>query len=257
MALLIVVFALLVTACNSGNGGNANRSVSGTATRSAVASTQATATQAPLPLTHPVVYTALGASDAVGVGTTNPAMQGYVPLLSTRLPKGSHTVNLGISGIHLHAALAQELPIALSVSPNLVTVWLVANDFVAGVPYDSYIIDLNTLLKQLQSHTHARVAMANLPDLTLLPAFASRTPTEKTQMRQQIQHWNAGIATLAAHYDVTLVDLYSHNSLLTAIPNTSAATVSTPAHPAMLNWQITSGRQSNRELVSFLHWFDA
>lgn len=165
-----------------------------------------------------MVYVALGASDAVGVGTTDPAKQGYVSLLSTRLPRGSHSVDLGISGIHLHEALTQELPIALSVSPNLVTVWLVANDFVAGVPYQSYMLDLTTLLEQLQSRTHAHVVMANLPDLTLLPAFAHRTGAQKATMRQEIQRWNTGIATLAARYDVTLVDLYSHNSLLTSHP---------------------------------------
>ena len=218
MVLLVVAFALLVAACSSGNGDNANRPTSGIATRSAAIPAQPTATSPSSPLTGPVVYVALGASDAVGVGTTAPATQGYVPLLSTRLPKGSHTVNLGISGIHLHEALAQELPIALSVSPNLITVWLVANDFVAGVPYESYITDLNTLLEQLHSRTHARVVMANLPDLTLLPAFANRTTTEKAAMRQQIQRWNAGITTLATRYGVTLVDLSSHNSLLTAHP---------------------------------------
>jgi lysophospholipase L1-like esterase len=60
--------------------------------------------------------------------------------------------------------------------------------------------------------------MANLPDLTRLPAFSGLTATQKTQALQQIQRWNAGIATLAAHYNVTMVDLYSHGSQLTAHP---------------------------------------
>src|ERR1700719_4718001 len=53
----------------------------------------------------PVTYVALGASDAVGVGSSKPGMQGYVPLISQRLPKGSRLVNLGISGVRLHQAL--------------------------------------------------------------------------------------------------------------------------------------------------------
>src|ERR1700694_1123121 len=74
------------------------------------------------PFTGSITYVALGASDAVGVGSNQPGSQGYVPLVATHLPKGSHLLNLGISGIHLHDALAQELPIALSTSPELVTV---------------------------------------------------------------------------------------------------------------------------------------
>ncbi|MBV9713066.1 MAG: hypothetical protein JO011_19365, partial [Ktedonobacteraceae bacterium] len=58
-------------------------------------------------LTGPVTYVALGASDAVGVGTNNPQTQGYVPLLAQKLPRGSHLINLGVSGIHLHEALSE------------------------------------------------------------------------------------------------------------------------------------------------------
>lgn len=168
--------------------------------------------------TRPITYIALGASDAVGVGSNIPGSQGYVPLIAARLPKGSHLVNLGISGIHLHEALSEELPLALSNSPDLITIWLVANDFIAGVPYDAYMQDLNTLLSQLRLHTHARIAMANLPDLTRLPAFANQTAAQKSQMLVGIQQWNRGIAQDAARYGVALLDLFSRGSLLTAHP---------------------------------------
>lgn len=166
----------------------------------------------------PLTYVALGASDAVGVGSNEPGSQGYVPLLAARLPKGSHIINLGVSGIHLHEALSEELPIALPTAPKLVTIWLVANDFVAGVPYDSYMQDLNSLLKQLRASTQARLVMANLPDLTQLPAFANLTKDQKAKMLLAIQHWNAGIASSAAQYHVTPVDLFSHYKQLTTHP---------------------------------------
>ena len=127
-------------------------------------------------------------------------------------------VNLGISGIRLHEALSEELPIALSTSPKLVTVWLVVNDFVGGVSYEVYIQDLNTLLAQLHANTHASLVMANLPDLTRLPAFSSLSFSQKAQMLVQIKRWNTGIATAAAHYGVRLADLFSHGSELTAHP---------------------------------------
>jgi len=169
-------------------------------------------------LTRPVTYVALGASDAVGVGSNSPDSQGYVPLLASRLPKGSHLINLGISGIRLHEALSKELPLALSTSPDLITIWLVANDFIGGVTYDDYMHDLNILLQQLHTGTHARLVMANLPDLTLLPAFAHQTTTQKIRTRTEISQWNTGIAQLAGRYGTVLVDLFSLGSQLTAHP---------------------------------------
>src|SRR6266496_1518746 len=169
-------------------------------------------------LTAPVIYVALGASDAVGIGSNTPGSQGYVPLVAAHLPRGSHLINLGISGIHLHEALSEELPLALTTSPGLITVWLVANDFIAGVTYDDYMHDLDTLLQQLHTSTHARIVMADLPDLTRLPAFANQTSTQKSKMLQAIQQWNAGIAQMAGRYGVVLLDLFIHGSQLTSHP---------------------------------------
>ncbi len=169
-------------------------------------------------LDGPVTYVALGASDAVGLGSKQPATQGYVPLLAKHLPQGSHLVNLGVSGIRLHEALKEELPRALAAQPKLITIWLVANDFVGKVPYASYMHDLNTLLQQLRAGTKARIVMANLPDLTLLPAFAKLTAQQKATMLTEIKRWNAAIASIAAHYTVTLLDLFARQSLITAHP---------------------------------------
>ena len=113
---LFVILIVLLAACSSGpsqsTGSNAHPT-------SKVVGTQATPFFNP---NGPVTYVALGASDAVGVGSNIPGSQGYVPLVAAHLPKGSHLINLGISGIHLHETLSQELPLALSTSPNLITI---------------------------------------------------------------------------------------------------------------------------------------
>lgn len=166
----------------------------------------------------PVTYVALGASDAVGVGSNEPGSQGYVPLIAAHLPAGSHLLNLGISGIHLHQALSAELPLALNTAPQLITIWLVANDFIANVNYQSYIDDLNNLLNQLHSKTRARIVMANLPDLTRLPAFGNQNAAQKAQTIRTIEQWNQGIAQAATTYGVTLVDLFQDGSEITAHP---------------------------------------
>lgn len=173
---------------------------------------------APTPTATPrssVVYVALGASDALGVGAAHPATQGYVPDLIAHLPAGAHSLNLGVSGIELHAALADELPSALAAHPTLVTIWLAANDFKDCVPLGQYGTDLNTLLRELRTQTHAQIFMANLPDMSQVPAIrtdatalgpclAHATPD---QVRALVAQWNAVIAHAAAKYGVVLVDL--------------------------------------------------
>ncbi len=209
---LLLALALIGEACTSSTGAlGAAPAVKATPTPSQPVSAQQI-------LTGPVTYVALGASDAVGVGTSQPASQGYVPLLEQKLPQGSQLVNLGVSGIHLHEALHEELPRALSTSPKLITIWLVANDFVAKVPYASYIQDLDTLLSRLRAGTQARIVMANLPNLTLLPAFARLNTPQKATMVDAIKRWDVGIASTAARYHVTLVDLQAEGSLITAHP---------------------------------------
>src|SRR5262249_39760704 len=56
-----------------------------------------------------VVYVALGASDAVGVGAADPNTQGYVPVLISRLPKDADALNLGVSGYKVHDALQNKM----------------------------------------------------------------------------------------------------------------------------------------------------
>jgi len=173
-----------------------------------------------------VVYVAMGASDAVGVGASDANTTAYVPILISRLPKGSAALNLGVSGYTAHQALTGELPQAISAQPTLVTVWLVGNDFKDCTPLTRYGADLNTLLGQLETKTHAKVFVANAPDMSLLPAIQQLAAQQgnfcggsssQAAIRAQVVAWNNVIASaVSAHHDY-LVDLY--NSDLVAHPD--------------------------------------
>jgi lysophospholipase L1-like esterase len=163
-----------------------------------------------------VVYVALGASDAVGVGAADPNTQGYVPVLISRLPKDADALNLGVSGYKVHDALQNKIAAALNAHPTLVTIWLAGNDFRGCTPLNTYIADLNSLLDRLKSGTKAQVFVANLPDMSLLPAMrpgsqglgACHQSQTSQQMRSETQAWNAAIAQAVSSHGDDLIDLY-------------------------------------------------
>lgn len=164
-------------------------------------------------------YVALGASDAFGVGTENPALDSWPSVLADRLKAKQpalHLVNLGIPSITLHEALTRELPVAIDTQPNLVTIWLAVNDITDNVSASSYQQDLETLVSRLQAALpHARIAIGNVLDLTLLPHF-QRGDTQLLQ--QQTAAYNSAIAAIVERHHVLLVDLYQQWRQLAANP---------------------------------------
>ncbi len=164
-------------------------------------------------------YVALGASDAWGTGARDPDEQNWPVDLAHKLGSQTHLVNLGIPGITLHDALSVELPVALDVHPDLVTIWLAVDDLLADTPVTGYTHDLNFLLTRLQStfpHTH--IALANIPDLTLLPRFRTDNQNAIQLLRSQIAAYNASIEDVAQSHHVVLVDLYKQWSLIANHP---------------------------------------
>jgi len=163
-----------------------------------------------------MVYVAIGASDTYGTGTDDPQTQSWPVDLAGKLGSGVRLINLGIPGIEAHDALNVELPVALDAHPTLVTVWLAVNDLVANAPLTTYAHDLDTLLRRLQAAApHARVAMANVPDLTLLPRFQS---TDTRALHTKITSYNAVIADSVERHHVLLIDLYQQWRTLAAHP---------------------------------------
>ncbi len=158
-----------------------------------------------------IIYVALGASDTFGIGTDDPYHENWASDLATLLGPRYHLVNLGIPSITLHRALTTELPVALDAHPGLVTIWLAVNDIIAQVPVTSYRQDLNTMLTRLQAASpHVRIAVANVPDLTLLPYFQNQPDFDPKQLRAQIQAYNSAIATVVGQHHAILVDLSQH-----------------------------------------------
>jgi lysophospholipase L1-like esterase len=157
---------------------------------------------------HQLTYVAIGASDTFGFGSSDPYNQNWATDLAGKLGPRYHLINLGIPSMHLHDALTSELPVALDAHPDLVTIWLAVNDLADNIPVQSYARDLNTLLERLQANNpQVRIAMANVPDLTLLPHFAKQTAADPQGLQQSILAYNTVIAAAARQHHTILIDL--------------------------------------------------
>ena len=106
------------------------------------------------PLGRPIVYSAIGASEP-WAGRDEPGEEAWPAVLAARLPPGTRLNRYARGGILLSDALNLEVGQAIASKPNLITVWLAANDFTHRVPLTSYQEQLATLLTRLTSETDA------------------------------------------------------------------------------------------------------
>lgn len=154
-------------------------------------------------------YVAVGASDAAGFGAT-PLTNGYVFRIQDALKADGYDVgltNLGVPGGEIDEIKQVAEGLSDGINPELVTVFVGANDVAAGITPESFQNDLESLLAHLQNETEAVIVIANLPDFTTLPRFVEEPDPDVTIER--IAAFNAIIADRAAAHGAHLVDLFS------------------------------------------------
>jgi lysophospholipase L1-like esterase len=233
-----VLFALAIVA------------VSCTATPAAIASptprptptptlfvTTSAPTASPSPASQAFRYVAIGASDTVGVGASDPRTGSWPARIAARLPAGADYVNLGVSGSLAAQAGREQLPSALGLDPQLVTMWLAVNDLNANVTAADYGAALRSVVEPLVSRSAARVFVGNVPDLRPVPAYSG---TDQAALIARITAYNTAIAALAAAFPgrVTVVDLFTGSA-----PLVSTITVSADGfHPSDAGYGLIADR---------------
>lgn len=152
-------------------------------------------------------YTAIGASDAVGIGAF-PLSNGYVPRLGARMGTLASNVvvaNLGRNGWEVDEMVAVQLPEAIASNPDVVTVWTGSNDLIAGANPDAFAASLGQLLGGLAQQTDALVCVADLVDLSQAPAFRNQPDPDVTPER--VAAFNARIRAAVSAHGAVLVEL--------------------------------------------------
>ncbi|HLE24815.1 MAG TPA: SGNH/GDSL hydrolase family protein [Thermodesulfobacteriota bacterium] len=162
-----------------------------------------------------IIYVAIGASDAVGIGAI-PFTNGYVFRIRDALEEESFNVelrNLGILAAELDEIneavdmLLSEIGSGLVGNPDLITIWVGANDIISGVNPEEFESNLESVLVRLFAETTAFIVIANVPDLTQLPRFIEN-PSDNVTI-ERISAFNAIIESLAVEFDIPLVDLFA------------------------------------------------
>lgn len=195
-----------------------------------------TATPAPSP-TAAIRYVAIGASDTVGVGATDPATGSWPARVATLLPPGSAFVNVGVSGSIALQARTAQLPGALAQRPTVVSIWLAVNDMNATIEPASFANELGAIVDALVPGTGAKIFVGNVPDLRSVPAYKD---ADKAALFRLIGAYNAAIAGIAARYPgrVFVVDLFTGSADLV-----STITVSGDGfHPSDAGYQLIADR---------------
>ena len=187
--------------------------------------------------TGTVRYVAIGASDAVGVGATDPATGSWPARVASLLPPGSAFVNVGVSGSIALQARTAQLPGAIAQRPTVVSIWLAVNDMNATIEPASYANDLGAIVDALVSGTEAKIFLGNVPDVRPVPAYAE---ADKAALFRLIEAYNSVIAAIAAKHPgrVVAVDLFTGSA-----PLVSTLTVSGDGfHPSDAGYQLIADR---------------
>jgi len=156
-------------------------------------------------------YVAIGDSQTEGLGDGDEAsgLIGFADRLAAMLDSlypGLVYANLAIRGKRVADALAEQLPQALAMRPDLITVCIGMNDVVRpGRRFDRALADLQRLHAQL-AESGATIVTTTFPDLArLLPVGRL--------LGSRVVEINAVIRTAADRFGFGLVDLYNAPSM--------------------------------------------
>ena len=160
-----------------------------------------------------VRYVAIGASDTVGIGATDPATGSWPARVATLLPPGSAFVNLGVSGSVAIQAKDAQLPGAIAQRPTVVSIWLAVNDMNATIQPASYKDALAAIVDGLVARTDAKIFVGNVPDVRGVPAYKD---VDKNALLAQITAYNDIITQITKSVPgrVYLVDLFTGSAAL-------------------------------------------
>lgn len=155
----------------------------------------------------PLLYVALGDSTVEGVGASG-AGRTYVAALHARLRErypAARVENLGVAGATSADVLSGQLPRALELRPQLVTLSVGPNDITGGVRVAQFERNLEAILTALRG-SGAVVVVNLLPDLAVTPRF--RLGPEREVVGRLTVQFNDAVTRKSREHGAETIDLY-------------------------------------------------
>lgn len=207
------------------------------ATAGCTSATRSTAGPAPRSPGPPLTYVAVGGNESLGYDADDPSRQGWTQLFYQKaLPPAATFYDLAESGATTVTALSDQVPEAMALHPDVVTVWLSLSDLLAGEPADAYQAQLDQVVHRLRGNGATKVLVATTPPLGQLPGY-QRCVRSPQQCRPDLQHlpspataaalaqaYNTAIARVAADQGAVVVDVHAAMARALARPSGSALT---------------------------------
>lgn len=156
----------------------------------------------------PFLYVAVGASDAVGVGSDAPARDSWPQVFRRDGLRSTAEIEIVAQpGATTADAVREQLPIVLRRDPKVVTVWLGVNDALRAVPPADFERNLAVLLDDLTAGG-ATVLIGNVPTIDSLPIYVQTESRRRHPgMGALLVAYDDAVERLAATHGAHLVDL--------------------------------------------------
>jgi acyl-CoA thioesterase-1 len=154
------------------------------------------------------LYVALGDSTVEGVGASAPG-RNYVSLLYVRLREAyprARLINLGAGGATAGEVLNHQLPRALELRPDLVTLSVGPNDITRERALEAYARDVEATIRALTRLTTAVLVVNLIPDLSVTPRFSGQEIAPL--VRERVVAFNEVLSRQARASGAEVVDLY-------------------------------------------------
>lgn len=157
-------------------------------------------------------YVAIGDSTAEGIGASHhsKSIPGIVYRAIKRNQKKATLANLGKSGATIKNVIEKQLPKALELNPQLVTISIGANDLRQRTKIVNFESDLEFLIQELKEKTDARIVVNNIPDLTALPSVPF---IFKFFTGIFLKRFNQAIERVVKKFSVIFIDVYTSSKL--------------------------------------------
>ena len=157
-------------------------------------------------------YVAIGDSLSEGLGDPLPGgdLRGWAVLLAEHLRQASPDMsftNLAVRGYRARDAIGRELPEAIALQPDLITLFIGGNDVLLTPRLDRarFADELDQLLAPFADPSVA-VVLSTLPDLA---AVSPLPPPLRGKLRRRVETVNEVIRQAAHRYDTVLLDAWA------------------------------------------------